>query len=195
MANKVSIINQALGFLGANRITSIDDNSSTAILSKDLYDDTRDACLEEGDWSFAFRRYVLPQSVDKPAFGGQNKYPLPDDILRVIEVNENKYEWTLEERCIFTLQGMCQVTCIVKITDPNKMSAMFRQAFAARLAWDMALPITNSKTMYESMFNLYKQKIDYARANDGMQGTTKLVKSGRFTNARAGGSNFAGPYV
>ena len=195
MASEVSIVNMALGFLGANTITALTDNSTEAKLAKTLYADLRDACLEEGDWSFAIRGIIIPKSVDKVPFGAGDIFPLPEYVIRVIEVNENRRPWVLEERKIIT-EGICQALCVIQVVNVNMMSPMFRQAFAARLAWDMALPLTNSKTMHDTMFTLFQQKMDFAKANDGMQGTTKKIRSTRFIEVRgASSSNVAGPYI
>jgi len=196
MSNEVSIVNQALGFLGANTITALTDNSTEAKLAKTLYADLRDACLEEGDWTFATRGLILPKSSEEVVFGSGALFPLPDYVLRVIEVNENRRPWVLEERKIVVEGDVCQVLCIVRVTNVNLMSAMFRQGLAARMAWDMALPLTNSKTMHDTMFQLYQQKMDFAKANDGMQGTTKKIRSFRFTDVRGqGSSNVAGATI
>ena len=195
MASEVSIVNMALGFLGANTITALTDNSTEAKLAKTLYADLRDACLEEGDWSFAIRGLIIAKSSKKVPFGSGDIFPLPENVIRVIEVNENRRPWVLEERNIIT-EGICQALCVIQVVNVNMMSPMFRQAFAARLAWDMALPLTNSKTMHDTMFTLFQQKMDFAKANDGMQGTTKKIRSTRFIEVRgASSSNVAGPYI
>jgi len=194
MASEVSIVNVALGFLGANTITSLNDDSPEAKLASLLYADLRDACLEEGDWSFAIRGLILPQSTNGPAWGGGKLYPLVAEVLRVIEVNDNRHPWVLEERVIHTDYGVCQALCVVRVANVNMMSSMFRQALSARLAWDMALPLTNNRAMYDAMFNLFTNKMAFAKTNDGMQGSTKRVKSFRFTEVRGqGSSNVSGP--
>ena len=59
MATETSICNAALNLLGSSNITSIDDDNTKARLCKSNYDELRQAVLEEGNWSFAMRRYKL----------------------------------------------------------------------------------------------------------------------------------------
>jgi len=55
--------------------------------------------------------------------------------------------------------------------------------------------------MHQTMFELYNMKIDYAKANNGMQGSTKRFAKGRLVGARTSGAflggrtNVMGPVV
>jgi len=201
MADQVTITNQALGFLGANPITSLSDNSDQAILAKNIYEDIRDTCLEEGDWSFALNTYKLVKDSVAPIFGEGEYYEIPKEIIRIVAVNQNQSWWRIEGNKIRTQAGAAEVLAVKRVTDIDSMSPMFRQALAARMAVDMALPITQSKTMHSQMVILFEGKMDAARANDGMQGTSRRFSAGRLVTGRyassdlGGRDNVFGPYV
>jgi len=192
MADEVTIVNQALGFLGVDRITSLNDNSKSARLAKTVYAGLRDAVLEEGDWRFAIKRFKLLLSAEQPEFGSGNYFVIPMEVLRVIECNENRYDWDVEGNNILIEAEEARILTVSRVVNVDHMSSMFQQAFAARIAWDLALPITQSKTMHDTMFQLYKDKVDYAKANNGMQGSTKRFAKGRLVGSRTSGAFLGG---
>jgi len=91
MASQVSICNLALGWLGANLITSLNDDNREAQLCKTNYDDIRDAVLEEREWTFAVRRLTLPPMVLQPVYGYRNQFLLPNDVLRLLNVPNTQF--------------------------------------------------------------------------------------------------------
>jgi hypothetical protein len=184
--------------LGAEFITSFDDNTVEAKLCKANYEPVRDTVLEEHNWTFATQWRVLVAAAN-PAEGEFDKeYPLPSDVLTVLVVGED-YEhqenWQLENNAIRTnAAGKCQV--LYRVTDPSKFSSMFIQALVARLAAEMAIPITNSRTLMETMYALYEQKISKAASRDSQQGKSRRIRSKWLNRARfSSGESVLGPYV
>lgn len=195
MATEVSICNQALGFLGGNRIISLDDGTTEANLCKDLYANLRDVVLEEHNWTFATQWIELPALATTPTGVYGKAYELPSNVLRVVEVTDNN-DWQVEDRKIVTNEAAVKARCIMRVTDPAKFSPGFVQAMAARLAADLALPLTNSRSMMEAMFSLYDAKVGRAVTSDNRQGKARRVRSKWLLNARNGASSkVAGPTV
>jgi hypothetical protein len=95
MASQVSICNQALGWLGANLITSLNDDNREAQLCKTNYDDIRDAVLEEREWTFAVRRITLAPLVLPPVYGYGNQFLLPPDVMRVLNIPDTTFGGTV----------------------------------------------------------------------------------------------------
>lgn len=198
----VSICNQALSWLGVNPITSLDDDLKQAALCKTNYPPIRDAVLERGNWSFAKKRVELAAEVATPAFEYAYQYPLPSDCLRVLSINkydidDETLDWQLEDNKILTNQSTCKIVYISQVTNPNKFSALFTQALAARIAADLAIPLTQSRTLQEAHYKLFSAKISEARAMDGGQGKSKRLRSRWLLKARRSGyvRSVAGPVV
>ncbi len=172
----------AIGWLGGTLITSIDDESVEAELCKANYDNVRDAVLEERDWSFATSRKVLAPSSTPPDFGYTNQFELPSDYIRVIAVSSNpaftrSIDWAKEGNAILADLDVLYIKYIRKVIDETQFSSGFAQAFAARLAMEFALPITNSPEMQQQMQQLYAIKLDRGGTMDGMQGTNKSTSN------------------
>lgn len=190
--SEVSVANQALGWLGLDRIISLDDLSKTAALCKDNLPQLRDALLEGSEWSFAQKRAVLAPSTDVPFWGYAYSVPLPADCLRVIYATDSpdQYEsmplepWVKEGNSILCNATKVYIRYTRREEDPKKWSEGFSQALAARLASDIAIPATNSKEHMQLMFSLYEKKLAEAINNDGRQGRKQRMQSNDLKKVR-----------
>ncbi len=194
MASEVSICNQAIAWLGGTLITSLDDNSTEAKLCKATYASVRDAVLEARDWTFAIGRHDLPVSATAPINGYANAFPIPSDVLRILGVLDND-DWQVEGQDIVTNEGAVSIKAVVRVTDPNRFSALFVQALAARLAADLAIPLTQSRELQKQHYQIYNDKLDEAVTNDGMQGKSRKITSNWLQSSRVGSSTLPGPTV
>ena len=205
MASKVSIANQALGWLGANLITAFTDNSIEARLISANYDDIRDAVLEEREWSFASARRTLLPAITGPLYGYTYKFAIPGDVLRIIEARNDKrarganlLDWRKEGNYLLANSDTMDIRYIFRNDEPGSYSPGFTQALAARLAADLAISISESRSLQQDMFGLYQAKLKSAAALDGMQGRAQSFNTNKLTRVRGaygvGGGN-AGPYV
>jgi len=200
MATEVSICNQALLLLGANTVISLDDDTTEAKLCKAHYQPIRDAVIEAHNWTFATRWMTLPALATAPEGEYANAFPLPSNVLRVIFVGESyKHpvdEWRVEGNNIVMNQISCKCQVIYQIVDPAKFSPLFVQALVSRLAADMAIALTNSRSLMETHLTVYQTKMKEAFTRDGIQGRSRKITSKWANRARtAGPSSNLGPYV
>lgn len=186
MASEVSICNQALSWLGADRIVGLGDGSTNSDLCGDNYIELRNAVLEEANWTFATRRYVLsPPLATVPKYGYSQKFQIPTEVLRVIEASESashlngtsNLDWRREEDFLLANIGVIYAKCIVIITDPTKFSSLFVQSLAARIAAELSPTITTSNKKTDQMWTLYGAKIDRAVPIDGSQGRSDRARA------------------
>lgn len=204
MANQtpVDICNQALGWVGANLITSQEfdsPSSKEAQLCHANYAALRDAVLEDHPWSFAVKRVVLTphddplEGKDGYLYGDKKRFHMPADVLRMLDVaTDSKFnefsllqDYTVEDKDIIAGgSDVLYLRAIFRITDTGKMSPNFTQALAARMAMDFAIPLTNSRAMFESMQAMYGVKLHEARTTDGMQGSDRRITSNWLRRAR-----------
>ena len=187
MASIVEICNLAISWLGGNLITSLDDDSDEAALCKSNYPLQRDVVLQEHEWSFAIKRVELPQNATEIAFGNEYPFALPGDYLRILSVSESEsdnriVDWRIEGGNILCATGSAFVRYIYRVTDPIEFTPLFIHALAARMAADMAIPLTRSKELRNMNWDLYQQKLAYAASADGVQG--KSPRMGIFNLGR-----------
>ena len=188
MASEVGIVNAALRKLGQSPITAFDEDSKAARLANERYADIRDDLLSRHPWNFAIRRMSLAAAADSPEWGFQRAFPLPEDYIRVLEVNGEDFDsakWKVEDGSIVTdLEAPLQIRYVYRVEDPNTMSAGFRAALASLLAAEWAEDLTGDDRVEQSKERKAVFDIAQARSNDGQEGTPDQVLSDEWINSR-----------
>lgn len=176
----VAICNTALDLLGADAITSIDDDNKQGRLCNRNYAKVRDAVLRAYPWNCAIARASLPALGDAPAFEFDRQFALPEGpdpayCLRVLSIDgevEFGLRYKIEGRRILTSEAApLDIIYISRITDPALFDPLLADAISARLALDLAYPLTGSASLGQSMSEVYNQKLGEARAVDAQEGT------------------------
>ena len=193
-ASDVSICNQALTWLGANTIMSLNDNSNEAIACKATYEETLNDLLTQRMWTFATQTIELSAPIAGPAGQGY-AYLIPNTlkiqlIHKVFTQSSNNplpVEWARQGQYIISQSaGPLYCVCIVSVT-PERMPAYFTQALSACLAADMAMGLTRSIKIMDKFEMVAKNKTESAAAADGRQGTSETFISDALINVRASG--------
>ncbi len=202
---QTQICNKALGWLGSNRITSLDieEDSPEWLLSSENFDSLRDAVLEEREWTFAVKRAILNPDPDDPVFGSETRFVKPSDSLRILTVHDNSVirasssgsainpivstrgvhdvpqadGWMVEGNYILAGADTIYVRYNERVEEVGRYSSLFIETLAQRLAAEFALPLTESKTLFDRMWQLYGAKIMIGSVSDGMQGRSRKVRS------------------
>jgi hypothetical protein len=192
MVSETSIVNQALGFLGSNPITSLNDDSISAQLMRDNYPFIRDAVLTEAAWTFATDR-LTDTTADMDAWGQQYKHALPLDWMQVLRVYHDisnnhrrlrSNDWVREGDFILTNEATVYMWGIKRITDTSLFSPAFVQCLATRIAADLCMAITESVTQQGTLYQIYDIKLKEAMNADGVQGANEMIQSNTLLDAR-----------
>lgn len=191
MATEVSICSNALRRLGDDPITSLTEDSERARLCNAFYEDARDACLRSHPWNFAITRTTLTQLSSTPAYGFDYQFALPTDpyCLRVLQMEFQDYIFKIENlategRVLLSNEDTAKILYIARITDTALFDSMFVDTLTAKLAANLAYPITNSVTLQTQMEKLYEIKLSEARSIDGQEGFVDDLVSDTFTDFR-----------
>ncbi len=188
MTSVVEIGNIALVNLGENTITSLSDDVKAARLINRRYAPIRDAVLRAHPWNCAMTRAQLASSDPPPLWGPAACYPLPTDCLRVLRLDDPSVVWKVEGRTVVTnASAPLNILYARRIADPNDFDPLLVEAIAARLAADLAHPITQSTTLVQVMWDLYRQKLIEARGVDGQEGAGDEVIADTWLTARSAG--------
>jgi len=189
MASKVEICNRALQKLGAERITSITEDSVNARACNVAFEPVKLSELRAHPWSFAIKRAVLAASATPPEFGRPRSYPLPADFLRLLppypEMNTNDLDWQIEGKSIYTFDSApLQIRYIYDVTDTNEMDTLFREALSTKLAGELCEELTQSNSKKESLRLDYKDIIKEARRNNGIENVAQQPPEDPFITVR-----------
>jgi|TARA_R100000455_G_C6269847_1_gene125537 hypothetical protein len=191
MATEVSICSNALRRLGDDPITSLTDDTERARLCNAFYADARDACLRSHPWNFAITRASLAQLSATPVYGFDYQFALPTDpfCLRVLAMEFEDYVFKVENlstqgRVLLTDQETAKIIYIARVTDTTLFDSLFVDTLVAKLAADLAYPVTNSLKVQEQMYRLFQLKLSEARSIDGQEGFVDDLVSDTFTDFR-----------
>lgn len=190
MASQIDWANRALDKIGEKPIISLDDGNKQANLLKRMFDIVRDAELRKRRWSFSIKRAVLAADVTVPVFGYGAQYQLPTDCLRLLSIftfdigpditdyragGDASATYRIEGRKILygrPIPGGPPITepmplrYIAQIADTTLWDACFGEAFACKLAVEIAEPLTQSSDKRRMAWTEYKEAIaDAKRAN------------------------------
>ena len=170
MASQVEIANRALTKLGAARIISFGDDNKQARAIQSMFDIVRDSELRSHIWSFSVKRTSLAALTSTPAWGFEYEYELPSDYLRLLQVDEmyngpsmDDYrnaataDYVLEGKKILTNFGApLKIRYIARVVDTTMWDATFTEAFACKLAMELAEDLTQSNQKRDLAGQEYK---------------------------------------
>lgn len=183
----VSICNAGLILLGEDTITALTENTKAARLCNQRYTTLRDAELRAAKWNFALERVALAKLTTSPAFGFSNEFQLPTDHLRVLKTDDDHDTYRVEGKKLRTNRSSVKILYIRQITDPNQFDLQFVELLAARIAVDLAIPLTDSDSRLASMKTLYEERRDDARGSDSQEnGSIEVWEADEWINARVG---------
>ena len=168
----VDIANKGLTYLGANAITALTDDTVDGRAINRIHEQSRQYCLRDHPWNFAMTRVSLAADTTTPVWEYANLFPWPSNCLRIIEVDTTE-EWAVEGRNIVSdAAAPLNILYIADITDTSIYDAKFTEAYAMRLASDVAYEITSSQTVVASASAAYQTLIQEARLVDAQETTS-----------------------
>jgi hypothetical protein len=181
MSSETEIASNALTKLGAQPLTSIDDDDTQrARLCRAYYPNVRNAVLRAYPWRCATQRQTLALHADTPV--GDDwayQFALPTDpyCLRVLQVDDGTIRYTVEGRLILCDESSLYLKYIRRMSDTGNFDSLLQEAIECRLAAELAYPVTGSPTLIKAMWELYEAKLREARTVDGMDAPLELWES------------------
>lgn len=192
MVALVDIANAAMTKLGARRVTAgfltAPTNENERLLAE-CFARLRDAELMLNTWRFALKYDSWAVSAVAPAWRWGYAYPLPGDFIRLVSLEENSTpyvwagepDWTIAAHpstsaadapmisaLLTDYTAPLKVSYIQQVTDPDRMHPLFREALAARIAMELAQPITQDANKRAAAANEYAVGISRAAMVDAI---------------------------
>jgi len=198
-ANKLSIYNGALLFIGARQLDTITDSVESRRLLDDVWDrDGIDTVLEHGQWNFAMRsaKFEYSPSVT-PAFGYNRAFEKPSDLIRVCGVCSDEFFTTPLLRYIdeagFWFSDLDEIYVKYVSNDgsygtdyslwPPSFKRYVESWFGCQIIWKL----TQSKTKETEKKAECEKLKTAARSQDALNDPTRFSPPGRFRLARKSG--------
>ena len=196
MASKISIINMALGWLGAPPIAALTEKRPEAIYASQYYDSALEQTLRDHRWNFAQRRRRLA-ALDVPdGYQGiyDNAYALPVDCLHahtVLDAAENTFPFIVAlaedggSKIVLTNVASAYLAYTALVTVPELYDPNFVRALSRRLAADIAVPILkNNAQKVQEAETLYDRELTRAKLADYHEGKPEEEEDVSWIQAR-----------
>lgn len=186
-ATDLVLCNNALMLLGNEAVANLTDTTKKGVrLCTQFYQQAVDEALRAYTWNCALTRAVVTVDGTAPAWGYSYRYALPSGCLRVVSLDElsYNYKFKIENGYLLTDEATCNLLYIARIT-PENMDVLLRRTVSARLASLIAFPLTNSASVAEAMFKIYKDCLQEAETVDAFEGTSEQMVSDDWINSRS----------
>lgn len=171
MNSDTDLANEALALLGEMPISNIADvDSKPARTCRQFAAGVIDEVLRLGRWNCATRRATLSQLVPAPVSGRSYRYSLPEDYLRLLDLNgepsDDSTEYLqIEGRELLTDDSTAVIRYVARVPI-GACDPLLKHAIACRLAAKVAIPLTGSQEKVDLMFGLAERALAKARQVD-----------------------------
>lgn len=186
MASVVDICNYALAKVGEQTIVSLGDGTPESNRCDLLYPLSRDFVLRMHPWNCAIKRVKLAASSTEPVYEFDNRYPLPSDCLRVLDVDlDPQSPWKIEGRAIYAdVDGALSVRYVSRLEDTQQMDVHVIDAIASYLALQLVEPLTQSNTKKQLLMDDFRTTIGLAKRSDAQEDSPGIRESGTWLRSR-----------
>ncbi|MDY6408137.1 MAG: hypothetical protein SPL08_05515 [Pseudomonadota bacterium] len=168
----IDICSHALVKLGANSISSFQEETTEAHISGQLYAVVLESLLASYPWRFALKQVKLARLLETPKADYRYAYALPNDCIRVLSAGHStRGKGLLYRIACKQLQTNSDQVILTYICRPNEADfpPFFTEALVAKLASEFCLPLTESTTRTDYLRKLALDAVQTARLVDSQQ--------------------------
>lgn len=187
-SSSLDIANRALILVGANTISSFDEDSEEGRVSNSMYEDMIRTLLISSRWRFATKQAQLNLLSDTPQGRYTRKYQLPSDylMLHAITVNDLVIEYNVYEDEVYadTSEADVLIADYTFRTAETNFPSYFIMLAEYRLATILATALARDEQM-ASLFDVQTTRLaQQAKTLDSQQQTTRKLVTSRFITDR-----------
>lgn len=179
------VANLVLNSLGLEQIADIaTDTTTKGVTLRRHWAPVLKSLLRSHPWKFALKRVALVNSGLTPAFGFTYAYTMPADCLRVLTSEYEQDDIKIEGRYILSDVTPLEIRHIYYEDDPSLWDSAFVACFAARMAAETALALTEDAGKQKANLELYAYKLREAKLADGQEGKPREMTFNALTEVR-----------
>lgn len=184
----IDICSAALVLVGADPITSFDDNTSESLIANQLYEDVARTSLCNTRWRFATAQLELNRLVDVPTGRFDTAHQLPGDFLLVhaVTVRDLQIEYSLYGDKIYS--DATENDALILDYTYRASEVDWPSYFSLAVTYQMASVFASSLVRDRNLTGLMENKADalyrVARTTDSQQQTTRKMVTSRFITER-----------
>lgn len=181
----IKICASGLQLVGADEITSFDDETRESRICATNYAMIKRNCLQKHPWRFSIRQQQLSKLVEKPIFDFNNAYQLPTDFLRFIGKQNPDIEHQVFENKIYTNADPLFIAMQYDVA-AQYFPAYFQYYLVLELSGFFATSLLEDEGKQQTMAALAKNQLIFAKSIDSQNGTVSVIPEELFslTNSR-----------
>lgn len=201
MNTRTDLANAALGYLGEMQISDIDDQDSRpARVCKQFMQDTIDEVLRSHRWSCATALATLTPSATAPDWGYSTAYPLPNDLMQLLEINGqqpgmSQQYFDIQQGQLLSNWEEAHIRYVRRIDVPD-FDPLLAKAIALQLAAKICIPLSLNMVNQQSCVQQFMLAIGEARRVNAIEKSTnsnhqwgRVYGSSRLLSCRNYGNN------
>lgn len=180
----------ALVKIGANQLTSLDEESKEAVSCNLFYEQAKRLILRQINFNCAKASARLVALSEKPPFEYEYYYQLPSDYIFLRYIcdywgNKLDVRWDIQGSRLLTDQTPCYIKYTSDITDTAKFTPELVEAMVIQLAIKLAPVIAKSDAKENDLINVLEQIVKPAAKAingdesycDGDQGQSQWINT------------------
>ena len=185
----IDICSRALILVGAEPITSFDDDTTEALIAGNMYEDIARTNLTSTRWRFSTNQAILNRLSDTPTGRFDAAYQLPDYLfVHAVTVRDLQIEYNIYGDKIFCDAAASDepVLDFTYRADEVGWPSYFSVCVVFAMAVVFATALIRDTSLAGLMESQYTRLLAKARSTDSQQQTTRKVTTSRFiTNRRS----------
>ena len=185
----IDICSRALILVGAEPITSFNDDTSEALIAGNMYEDIARTNLTSTRWRFATNQAVLNRLSDAPTGRFDAAYQLPEYIfLHAVTVRDLQIEYNVYGNKVFCDADVSDELIADFTYRANEVDwpSYFSVCVEYAMATVFATALIRDQSLSVLMDQQYTRLLAKARSIDSQQQTTRRLTTSRFiTNRRS----------
>ncbi|WP_180139557.1 hypothetical protein [Acinetobacter sp. YH12043] len=167
MTTKTDIANQSLLMIGADSITSFEENTITARRMRTVYDSSRKALLRLHPFQCATKRIKLNPISTQPEFGYAYQFQLPDDLIRIITANTEDY--VVETDRLLSNSDQLNLVYVFDNKNEESYDSLFIECLVLYLAYKITKATTGSQGTSDSYYMQCQELLKQAKATQAQE--------------------------
>ena len=184
----IEVCSRALILIGAEPITSFDDQTNEALVASNIYEDIARSSLTNTRWRFATNQVVLNRLSEAPTGRFDSAYQLPSGILMLHAITVLDFPISYDT---YGSKAYCNsavsdqlVADFTYRADEIDWPSYFTLAVEFELASIFAVSIARDPTLGNAMNQRAQMAMMKARTTDAQQQTTRKLNTSRFISQR-----------
>ena len=185
MAAKIEIINMALGHLGCECVSDIDEKTPQAKQARLFYDMTRDSVLRSFPWTFALKQWNCAAIKNAPAFKDYSYCcQMPVDCLRFLHPAFPEIRCEPAGRYLYADVNPVDIIGIGRVENEAEFDAVFTDVFILKLAVQLSIVLSDDKGLRDRLRADYENLIKTAQVKSALERPQMYQYKGTWLEAR-----------